>query len=83
MISVRTLTRTLKPALLICDCCQRKVDYVRGSMWHGTSRICRLCFFQWYDPDGGVDQTDPISIGNHVRAKHDLPPLPLAALRER
>lgn len=60
----------------ICDACQREVDYVRGSMWHGTARICRECFGQWYDPDNGeIDNTDPVSIGNYVRKKHGLPPI--------
>jgi hypothetical protein len=63
----------------ICDCCKRCVDKVRGSMWHGDSRICLECFYQWYDPDGAVDPTDPVSIGNHVRKKHGLEPLPEAA----
>lgn len=59
-----------------CDCCKRKVDYVRSSMWHGTARICRDCFFQWYDPDNGeVDPTKPMSIGNYVRKKHGIAPL--------
>lgn len=60
---------------LICDTCRREVDYVRGSMWHGTSRICRECFIMWYDGDEGVDPTDPVSIGNAVRRKHGLPEL--------
>jgi hypothetical protein len=79
MISVRTLTKTLKPHLPVCDCCQREVERVRGSMWHGQSRICPECFIQWYDGDGGFDPCDPIQLGNHVRAKHGLPPLPVAA----
>ena len=60
----------------VCDCCQREVDYVRGSMWHGDARICRECFAQWYDPDNNtINQTDPVSIGNYVRKKHGLEPL--------
>ena len=59
-----------------CDCCQRTVERVRGSMWHGDARICLECFAQWYDPDNNeVDQTSPVSIGNYVRKKHGLPPL--------
>jgi hypothetical protein len=34
---------------MICDCCQREVDYVRGSRWHGKARICLPCFYVWYD----------------------------------
>jgi hypothetical protein len=60
----------------ICDCCQREVEYVRGSMWHGDARICLDCFGQWYDPDNEtVEPTKPVSIGNYVRAKFGLPPL--------
>lgn len=71
-----TLALRVKP-LLFCDACQREVDYVRGSMWHGVSRICRECFFQWYDPDNGTfDSNDPVSLGNYVRKKHGLAPLP-------
>jgi hypothetical protein len=60
----------------ICDCCQREVDYVRGSMWHGTDRICLECFYQWYDPDSGTfDSCNKIELGNYVRSKHGLPPM--------
>ena len=80
MISVRTLTKTLKSRLPVCDCCQREVERVRSSMWHGTARICLECFGQWYDPDNGsFDNCDPVSLGNYVRSKHGLPPLQLAA----
>ncbi len=59
-----------------CDCCRREVDRVRHSMWHGEAAICTECFIQWYDPDDAtVDQTSPLSIGNHVRKKHGLAPL--------
>lgn len=59
-----------------CDCCKREVERVRGSMWHGESRVCPECFSQWYDPDSSsIDATDPVSIGNYVRSKHELPPL--------
>lgn len=62
-----------KPA---CDACQREVDHVRGSMWHGKDRLCSECFSQWYDPDNGsFDPCDRISLGNYVRHKHGLPPL--------
>ncbi len=70
-----------EPEQLQCDCCQREVDYVRGSMWHGQARICRDCFIEWYDPDrdiSGEDSPDPRNIGNHIRKKHGLPPLPKA-----
>lgn len=68
------------PAPLVCDCCKRTVDRVRGSMWHGTARICLECFCQWYDPDSHeINPTDPESIGNYVRKKHGLPPLDAAA----
>lgn len=60
----------------VCDACKREVDYVRGSMWHGTHRICRECFCQWYDSDNSeVDPLDPVSVGNRVRKKHGLAPL--------
>jgi hypothetical protein len=59
-----------------CDACQRDVEYVRGSIWHGEHRICHECFCQWYDPDNGsFDSNNPVSLGNHVRSKHGLPPL--------
>jgi hypothetical protein len=62
-----------------CDCCQRIVDYVRGSMWHGDDRICRECFGEWYDPNRPLkdedDLVDKLSIGNWIRKKHDLAPL--------
>lgn len=61
----------------VCDACQRQVDRVRGSMWHGDSAICTDCFSQWYDPDNGTfNPCDPVQLGNHVRKKHGLPPLP-------
>jgi hypothetical protein len=61
----------------ICDCCKREVDYVRGSMWHNNYKICKECFYEWYDPTSdATDVTDKRSIGNWVRAKHNLPPLP-------
>ena len=47
---------------LLCDCCGRDVDYVRGSMWHGEHRICRACFYVWYD--GGC--ADPEKIKEYV-----------------
>jgi len=59
----------------ICDCCQREVEKVRGSMCHGSDRICLECFYEWYDGHQGVDSTDPISIGNYVRKQHGLPAL--------
>ena len=63
--------------LHICDCCRRQVDYVCGSMWHGTGQLCRDCFYQWYDPDNNTfDPCDAVSLGNYVRRKHGLGPLP-------
>lgn len=62
---------------MICDCCRRNVDYVRGSFWHGDARICRECFAQWYNPDD-EQITEPSSIGNYVRLKHGLPPIAAA-----
>lgn len=56
----------------VCDGCKREVDYVRGSMWHGDLRICLECFYEWYDPHTGTDQTNPISVGNYVRKQHGL-----------
>lgn len=38
----------LKPAHY-CDCCDRRVPYVRGSLWHGSHQICVACFLVWYD----------------------------------
>ena len=32
-----------------CGCCGCMVSYVRGSNWHGGDRLCRPCFFIWYD----------------------------------
>lgn len=59
-----------------CDCCQREVDKVRSSVWHGQAMICTECFIQWYDCDSGdIDVTDPVALGNHVRGKHGLPPI--------
>jgi hypothetical protein len=43
-----------------CDCCGVPVSCRRGSMWHGSDRICRPCFWIWYD--GNVDSTDPAAI---------------------
>jgi hypothetical protein len=61
---------------MICDCCRRDVDYVRGSFWHGDARICRECFAQWYNPDDDqIDASDTASIGNYVRLRHGLPPI--------
>ena len=75
MISVRTHLRGYRRT--VCDACCREVEKVRGSMWHGNDRICLECFYQWYDPDSSeVDVTSRVSIGNHVRKKHGLEPLP-------
>ena len=60
---------------LVCDCCKRTVDYVRGSMWHGNDRICKECFIEWYDgnrPTAGRDESDKLLIGNWIRKKHGL-----------
>jgi hypothetical protein len=62
---------------MICDCCRRDVEYVRGSFWHGEARICLECFAQWYDLDQ-IDTSDRVSIGNYVRLRHGLPPLAAA-----
>jgi hypothetical protein len=60
---------------MICDCCRRDVEYVRGSFWHGDARICLECFVQWYDLDNDqVESCDRVSIGNFVRLRHGLPP---------
>lgn len=32
-----------------CDCCGLTVFYRRASFWHGDDRICRPCFFVWYE----------------------------------
>lgn len=69
-----TMDMRLKPTS-ICDACQREVEKVRGSMWHGQDRICLECFYEWYDGHAGVDHTDRTSIGNYVRKQHGLPPL--------
>jgi hypothetical protein len=64
---------------MICKCCRRDVDFARASFWHGDANICRECLAQWCDPDNDhVSSTDPVSIGNHVRLKHGLPPLAVA-----
>jgi hypothetical protein len=64
---------------MICDCCRRNVDYVRGSFWHGDARICLECFAQWYDLDNDqIDSSDRVSLGNYVRLRHGLPPLAAA-----
>ncbi len=64
----------------VCDACQREVDRVRGSMWHGDAGICTECFCQWYDPDNGTfDNCNPVELGNYVRSKHGLPPLALSS----
>ena len=47
----------LKPSLY-CDCCDRRVPYVRGSIWHGASQICLACFLVWYD--GGLVEPELI-----------------------
>jgi hypothetical protein len=61
---------------MICDCCRRNVDYVRGSFWLGDARICRECFAQWYNPDDDhVGASDTVSIANYVRLRHGLPPI--------
>ena len=53
-----------------CECCDRDVDKVRGSLW-GHRSTCSECFSEWYDGSGSVD---PIEIGNVVRKKYGLPP---------
>lgn len=56
-----------------CHACQRWVDKVRGSPWHGPYRICQECFCEWYEPCGDVDPTSALSIGNATRRKLGLP----------
>lgn len=64
---------------MICNCCRRDVEFAKASFWHGDSNICRECFAEWYDPDNDwVSSTDCVSIGNHVRLRHGLPPLAMA-----
>jgi hypothetical protein len=64
---------------MICDCCRRDVDHVRGSFWHGEARICLECFAQWYDLDNDrVPSCDRVSIGNYVRLRYGLPPIAAA-----
>lgn len=68
----------------VCDACEREVDRVRGSIWHGEAAICLECFAQWYDPDNGTfDPCDPVQLGNHIRAKHGLPPLSRPSREDR
>lgn len=63
----------------VCHACQRAVDRVRGTPWHGPYRICLECFYQWYDPDvGDVDPTSSLSVGNATRRKLGLPLLTAA-----
>src|SRR5215469_13950766 len=60
---------------MICDCCRRDVEYVRGSFWHGDARICLECLAQWYDLNNDqILSSDRVSIGNYVRLRHGLPP---------
>lgn len=67
----------------VCDACAREVEHVRGSIWHGGSRLCLECFYQWYDPDNAsFDNRDRLSLGNYVRLKHGLPPLETAMTRQ-
>ena len=67
--------------IAVCDCCRRKVDYVRTSMWHEPDLICRECFMEWYDGDDPSISADldnvsnKLRIGNWIRKKHGLPPL--------
>ncbi len=66
---------------MICDCCRRKVEFARTSFWHGDVNVCRECFAAWYDPDNDqIGTTDHLTIGNHVRLRHGLPPLAAAAI---
>ena len=58
----------------ICHACQRKVERLRGSPWHGSHRICPDCFAQWYDLDyDDVDPTSALSVGNATRRKLGIP----------
>jgi hypothetical protein len=66
---------------MICNCCRRRVEFVRTSFWHGDVNICRECFAAWCDPDNDqVGGTDHLAIGNHIRLRHGLPPLAAAAI---
>lgn len=64
---------------VVCDCCKREVEKVRGSVWHGDDLICLECFYEWYDPSGPsitYENAQSVErIGNYVRAKHGLPPM--------
>jgi hypothetical protein len=51
----------------VCDCCRRLVPKVRGSVWHGKSRICGACFYIWYD-GSHEDSTDPEKVAASVLA---------------
>jgi hypothetical protein len=51
--------------MIICDCCHRSVQRVRGSMWHGMSQICIACFYVWYDE--GI--CDPEVLGAEIVAR--------------
>ena len=37
--------------------------WLRTSMWHEPSLICRPCFMVWYDPDEAIDCADPAVVG--------------------
>ena len=66
-----------------CDCCQRVVPNIRGNVFLGTADlICGECFAAWFDGAGAVagqEGSSRVLIANEVRAKHSLPPLPLAS----
>jgi hypothetical protein len=65
----REVLRTLDAgSVQQCDCCKRLVPHVRGSMWHGHSRICLACFYVWYDPSDGIDVADPAQVAAAVHA---------------
>lgn len=60
------MVRKSETATAICDCCERAVARVRGSLWHGRSKICIACFYVWYDPTGPVDVTRPEQVKAEV-----------------
>jgi hypothetical protein len=62
----------------LCDCCERAVWYVRGSMWHGEARICRACFFLWYDY--GLTDTEALKAEVLAREASGRWPFPSAEI---
>lgn len=48
--------------MLKCPACGATDMPLRGSPWH-PGGICEPCFIVWYDPDEGIDPTDPAQVG--------------------